>query len=54
MIRDSNLQVYHKKAILKSSKYFTAKNLCESLLLNKVAEKKAPVKVFYCTFCQTF
>ena len=37
MIRGSDSQVYYKKAILKSSKNFTEKNLCMSLFSYKVA-----------------
>ena len=38
MIRSSDSQCTIKKAVLKSSKNFTEKNLCMSLFLNKVAE----------------
>ena len=38
MIRSSESQVYYKKAVLKSFKNFTDKNLCKSLFLNKVAD----------------
>ena len=37
MIRDSDSQVYYKKAVLKCSKIFTKENLCMTLFLNKVA-----------------
>ena len=37
MTRGSDSQVYYKKAVLKSSKNFTEKNLSMSFVLNKVA-----------------
>ena len=38
MIRSSDSKVYYKKAVLKSSKHLTGKNLCMSLFLNNVAD----------------
>ena len=51
--------MYYKKAVLKSFKNFTEKNLCITLFLNKIAGwnffiKGAPVEVFFCKFCQIF
>ena len=63
-LRKSSLMVKvskYKKAVLKSFKIFTEKNLCMSLFLNKVAGlqpetflKKAPVHVFSSKLCIIF
>ena len=62
LTRGSDLQVYYKKAVLKSFKHFTEKSLYMSLFWNKVAglqpqtsfKNRLLYRCFLIKFCQIF
>ena len=49
-LRNSNSEVFSKKAVLTDFKKFKGKHLCLSLFFDKVFEKENPTQMFTCEF----